>query len=208
MNPEQPVSALIATMQDRLLRATTYAGVVAIKSPLDAWMYQEIVWQRRPRYIIEIGNWRGGGLLMYCHWLDAIGAGQVIGIDHDHSLLAPRVREHPRLALVTGDAEGCAERVAQAIEPGAEVLIIEDSSHRAAQTLAVLRAYHELVRIGGYFIVEDTICWHGLDQGPRPGPYEAVQEFIAEQGGRWQVDAGREAFGVTWNPSGYLRRVY
>jgi hypothetical protein len=37
------------------------------------------------------------------------------------------------------------------------------------------------VPVGGYFIVEDTICHHGLDVGPKPGPYEAVDAFLAER---------------------------
>jgi len=212
---DQTVRELLPVMQARLLGGTTYAGVQAVKSPLDAWMYQEIVWQRKPQTIVEIGNWRGGSLLMYAHWLDAIGSGRVIGVDVDHSRVPQDVWQHPRVELVTGDAVKVAAQVADmiqdsqvfALEPQVpEVLIIEDSSHEAAQTLGVLRAYEGLVRPGGYFIVEDTICWHGLDTGPRPGPFEAVEMFLVEQGARWVRDPGCESFGVTWNPGGYLRR--
>lgn len=206
MKLDLPVRELLPVMQARLLGGTTYAGVQAVKHPLDAWVYQEIVWQRRPQTIVEIGNWRGGSLLMYAHWLDAIGSGRVIGVDVDHSRVPAQVRQHPRITLVTGDACGVWPAVVALIQPGDEVLIIEDSSHEAAQTLGVLRAYEGLVRPGGYFIVEDTICWHGLDTGPRPGPFEAVEMFLVEQGERWVRDPGCESFGVTWNPGGYLRR--
>jgi cephalosporin hydroxylase len=60
--------------------------------------------------------------------------------------------------------------------------------------------------MGGYFIVEDGICHHGLEIGPSPGPYEAVETFVAERS-EFEIDRSREAFGITWNPKGYLKRV-
>ena len=49
------------------------------------------------------------------------------------------------------------------------------------------------IKPGGYFIVEDGICHHGLSVGPMPGPYEAIETFIAENGD-FEVDRSREAF--------------
>ncbi|MFH1135979.1 MAG: CmcI family methyltransferase [Pseudomonadota bacterium] len=58
---------------------------------------------------------------------------------------------------------------------------------------------------GGYIIVEDTICHHGLDVGPDPGPWEAVELFLANQCS-FELDRSRESFVLTWNPKGYIRR--
>ena len=58
--------------------------------------------------------------------------------------------------------------------------MIEDSSHTYDNTLAVLRTYSGLTQVGDYFIVEDSICHHGLEVGPSPGPYEAIEAFVAE----------------------------
>ncbi len=203
----QTVRDWTAALQQQIMSSTRYAGIPTVKSPLDAWIYQEIIWERKPQYIVEIGNWCGGSLLMLAHWLDAIGHGVVIGVDIDHSRIAPLVRAHPRIHLVMGDAVEVGLHVWSLIKPDTEVLVIEDSSHEYAQTLQVLHAYEGLVKPGGYFIVEDTICWHGLDVGPRPGPWEAVQAFLAEQPGCWAVDRQRERFGVTWNRDGYLKRL-
>ena len=57
-----------------------------------------------------------------------------------------------------------------------------------------------------YFIVEDGICHHGLEVGPNPGPYEAVETFV-RMDRQFVVDRTREAYGITWNPKGYLKRV-
>jgi cephalosporin hydroxylase len=85
-------------------------------------------------------------------------------------------------------------------------MVIEDSSHTYDHTLNVLRTYAPLVQIGDYFIVEDGICHHGLEVGPHPGPMEAIETFIAENS-HFEIDRQREAFVITWNPKGYLRRV-
>ncbi len=45
----------------------------------------------------------------------------------------------------------------------------------------------------------------GLDVGPNPGPYEAIDAFVAENDG-FEIDRDMESFLITWNPKGYLRR--
>ena len=46
----------------------------------------------------------------------------------------------------------------------------------------------------------------GIGPEPRPGPYEAVREFLAEQD-RFEIDRSREKFFMTQNLSGYLRCI-
>jgi len=202
-----PLERVLTVMQGRLLTQTTYCGIPTVCNPLDWWVYQEIICERNPDYIIEIGNYRGGRLLALAHLCQARLHGWVIGVDLDHGQLASEVSHQPRIRLVTGDAATMGIAVQRGIPSGSEVLIIEDSSHEYANTLAVLRAYSPLVQPGGYFVVEDTICWHGLREGPRPGPYEAVQTFLAEDP-TFEADLGRESFLVTWHPGGWLRRKY
>ena len=55
-------------------------------------------------------------------------------------------------------------------------------------------------------IVEDGICYHGLETGPRPGPYEAIETFVRENTA-FAIDRRRESFLVTWNPNGFLKRT-
>src|SRR5437667_177667 len=55
-------------------------------------------------------------------------------------------------------------------------------------------------------IVEDGILNHGLDWDQHAGPYEAVESFVSNNSS-FVIDRGREAFLITWNPKGYLRRV-
>ena len=156
--------------------------------------------------VSEIGNRYGGSTLALAHLCDQLSNGKVIGLDISHRDLHETVAKHPRITLIEGDACASFEKVQQLIPTQANVLVIEDSAHTFENTLNVLRTYSPLVKKGGYFIVEDGICHHGLDVGPDPGPYEAIEAFILENNA-FEVDRSRESFLITWNPKGYLRRI-
>lgn len=196
---------VLPIIQDGIMNQTSYFGVKTLKSPMDAWVYQEMVYDMKPDVIVEIGNAYGGSALMLAHWCDLLGKGRVIGVDISHHHVAPVVRSHPRITLIEDGAAASAPRVKALIQPGERVLVIEDSSHTYENTLAVLDAYADLVAVGDYFIVEDSICHHGLDVGPNPGPYEAIDAFVARRPD-FEIDRSRERFLITWNPKGYLRR--
>ncbi len=203
---ELPVSAVLPTIQRRIMERTHWFGVKTLKNPMDFWVYQEIVHQMRPDVVVEIGNNWGGSTLALAHLLDLHGHGSVIGIDIDHSKIPEQVARHPRITLIEGDAVASYADVTRLLSADARVLVIEDSSHTFDNTLAVLRTYAALTRVGDYFIVEDTICHHGLPVGPAPGPTRQVERFVQEDA-RFEIDRDAESFFVTWNPKGFLRRV-
>lgn len=201
-----PLSRVLPIMQERIMAGSKYHGIRTLKSPLDFWVYQEILWETRPEVIIEIGNFHGGSLLALAHVCDAMNRGRVLGVDTMHDTIDSQVRSHPRVTLLTGDACDMFPAVERAIEGSSEVMIIEDSAHTYENTLNVLETYSRVVGKGKYFIVEDGICHHGLDVGPQPGPYEAVEEFVRTHA-NFVIDRTREAYCVTWNPKGYLKKV-
>ena len=201
-----PVKNVMEIMQRRFVQETTYFGIRAIKNPLDFWVYQEIIYEVKPDYILEIGNCDGGSTLSMAHFLDNMGHGSLIGLDIDHDKISSAVRAHPRIKLFTGDAFAQADKVFDIIGPEDKALVIEDSSHTYQNTLDVLRTYGPLVKKGSYFIVEDSNCFHGIDEDHYPGPYEAIEEFMKETD-RFEVDRSREAFFITWNPTGFLKCV-
>jgi cephalosporin hydroxylase len=98
------------------------------------------------------------------------------------------------------------DEVAARCSGAGTVLVIEDSSHEYQNTLNVLMKYSLLVTVGSYLVVEDSICHHGLDVGPIPGPYEAISDFLANNQ-KFQSNRSKEAFLITWNPNGYLKRI-
>jgi cephalosporin hydroxylase len=197
---------VLPIIQERVVWETSYFGVKALKSPLDFWIYQEIISEAKPDVIVEIGNKYGGGTLALAHLCDLLGKGRVIGLDITHDLISEPVKKHPRITLIEGDACENFQRVAALIGVKDRALVIEDSSHTYDNTLNVLRTFSVFTKPGDYFIVEDGICHHGLDVGPDPGPYEAIEAFLAENP-EFVADRGKEGFLITWNPKGYLKRV-
>jgi cephalosporin hydroxylase len=204
-NLAQPLHAALARIQDGIMQGTSYFGIQTLKSPMDAWIYQELLFETRPDVIIEVGNFHGGSALYLAHLCDALGKGRVIGIDVSHKHLSHQAAEHQRITFIEGDACDSIDRVRSLVRPGEKVLVIEDSAHTYTNTLNVLRQYSTLLNAGDYFIVEDSICHHGLDLGPQPGPYEAIDAFLAENQD-FESDRNRERFFITWNPRGYLRK--
>jgi len=188
------------------MHKSKYHGIQTWKNPIDFWVYQEIIFDIKPDLIIEIGLHRGGSTLALAHMLDRNENGKILGIDLSLSLIDEQVRNHDRISLIEGNPLELFEKVNQYISPDSTVLIIEDSSHEYENTLAVLNMYGSLVSENSFFIVEDGICYHGLDVGPKPGPYEAVHDFI-KGNENFIIDRSKEDFLLTWNPCGFLKRI-
>lgn len=185
---------------------TSYFGIPTLKSPLDFWVYQEIIFNLRPDVIIEIGNYKGGNVLALAHIMDNIKKGKIIGVDINQKEIPAIVKKHPRVILIQGDACASIDKVKALCKQNKKILIIEDSLHTYQNTLNILRTYSPLVSKGSYFIIEDGICHHGLDVGPNPGPYEAIIDFINEND-KFKIDRSKEKFLITWNVKGYLQRI-
>ncbi len=200
-----PIGKIIQIMEDSMLKQTRYFGVWTIKSPLDSWVYQEIIYETKPDVIVEIGNFHGGSTLFFAHLCDLLGRGRVIGVDLSHEAVPEFIKKHPRITFIEGDACQKLQDVQKLISNDERVLVIEDSSHTYENTLNVLRIYSALIKPGDYLIVEDSIIHHGIDYGPNPGPYEAIETFINENND-FEIDRDREHFYITSNPKGYLRR--
>jgi len=91
-------------------------------------------------------------------------------------------------------------------EPRGRLFVILDSDHSRDHVLRELHAYVPLMRSGDYLVVEDT-CINGHPVRPEfgPGPWEAVEQFLAERPGVPRHDAEREAkFGFTCAPRGFF----
>ena len=205
-NLNMPLGEVLRIIQDRIMSQSTYFGIRTLMSPLDFWVYQEIIFETKPDVIIEIGNLNGGSALSLAHICELLGHGRVIGVDISHENVSENVKNHQRITFVTGDACEKFQEVEKLISKDESVLIVEDSSHTYENTLNILRTYSKLTKPGAYLIVEDSICHHGLAEGPKFGPYEAVEQFVMENSD-FEIDRSKESFLITWNPKGYLKRI-
>lgn len=186
---------------------TLYQGIEAHKCPLDLWIFQEILWEVKPRLVIELGTYLGGTTLFLAHQLESHQkGGRVLSIDNREM---PR-RIHPQIEYLSGNTRDVAtiDRVRRAVlESCGPVLVIHDAEHRYDDCLADLEAYCLWVTPGSYLIVEDTnVNGHPALVDWGPGPWEAVETFLAVHP-EFVRDAAREKFLLTYNPGGYLRRT-
>jgi cephalosporin hydroxylase len=187
-------------------RNTRWLGVPTEKCPLDLWIFQEIIHETRPDLIIEAGTRFGGSALFLASVLDALGSGQVVTVDVADQ---PGRPTHPRITYLLGSstAPEMVEEVARRAKEAERVMVVLDSDHSEAHVLNELRSLAPLVTPGCYLIVEDTIV-NGNPVLPEfgPGPGEALQRYLRESPGQFELDTSREKFRVTFNPGGYLRR--
>jgi cephalosporin hydroxylase len=185
-----------------------YRGVRILKFPSDLWNYQEILSERRIQWVLETGTRHGGSALYFADLLELNGAaGRVISIDVDAA--SNMVRAHPRIDFLLGDSGSPAmvEEVRRRLpaERGA-MFVILDSDHSKTHVLRELHAWCPLLRRSDYLLVEDScINGHPLRPDFGPGPFEAIEEFLAGNPGLLEHDSAREnKFGLTFAPRGYL----
>lgn len=185
---------------------TRWLGVTAYKTPLDLWLYQELIASLRPELIVETGTAAGGSALYLATVCDAVGCGSILTID---SVARPGRPKHERITYHTGSSVSPATLrvVAEHARGKDRVLVILDSDHSYEHVLAELRHYADLVTPGSYLVVEDTnLNGHPVVPGFGPGPKEAVRDFLAERGDL-EADTGMEKFFLTFNSGGYLRKA-
>jgi cephalosporin hydroxylase len=183
----------------------SWFGHLAIKCPLDLWVYQELLVRTRPDVVVETGTWSGGSALYLAMIFDLIGHGRVITVDIE---VKPDRPEHPRITYLTGSSvDSSIVAKIQGEVGGSRVLVILDSDHSAAHVYEELIAYNSLVQVGDYLIVEDTnVNGHPVWPNYGPGPMEAVDKFLSENN-EFMIDERCGRFLMTINPRGYLKRI-
>jgi cephalosporin hydroxylase len=185
---------------------TRWLSVKAYKTPLDLWIYQELIASLKPQLVIETGTAFGGSALFLATVCDAVGSGEILSIDSEPRAGRPR---HDRVSYLVGSsiAPETLARVAEHVRGKAPVMVILDSDHSRDHVLAELRHYADFVTPGSYLVVEDTnLNGHPVVANFGPGPMEALREFLGERED-FTPDAEQEKFFLSFNPNGYLRRA-
>ncbi len=161
--------------------------------------------ETRPDVVVETGTYRGGSAHFLASVCDLLGAGEVVSIDIEPE--REDYPQHPRITYLAGArrptrmfSRRCGERV-----EGRRTLIVLDSDHSQAHVEAELDAYAPLVPVGCYLIVEDSNIGQ-IRKDLMPGPLQAIETFLAGRSD-FEIDREREKFLLTFNPSGYLKRI-
>ncbi len=185
---------------------TYWMGVRTFKFPQDLWVYQELIFEIKPDFIIETGTYYGGSALFMAAMCDLVNHGTVITID-------PKPRDppvHNRIKYLTGSSTDVRifEQVKEIIKkPSQKVMVVLDSLHQMDHVFQEMEIFSKLVSKNSYMIVEDTIV-NGNPVWPEhgPGPMEAIKKFLSTHE-EFVVDTTREKFLLTLNRNGYLKKV-
>lgn len=188
--------------------AYTYKGVPTLKNPFDLALYPMLLWELRPRTIIEIGSFKGGSALWFSDTMRSFGLPV-----HIHCFDIAPVTDWctTEITFHRADAEQLDRDISADFMRSLPrpLLVIEDAAHHKAMTLAVLNFFHQWLEPGEYIVVEDGIVTElGLAKSFTGGPQAAIAEFLAEHA-EYEIDAkycdwyGRN---VTWAVNGFLRR--
>jgi len=183
--------------------------VPTLKNPFDLALYPMLLWEVRPRTIIEIGSYRGGRALWFSDTMRCFGLPV-----HIHAFDIDPVTDWctPEITFHRADAEQLDRDIAPDFMKSLArpLLVIEDASHQKQTTRAALEFFDRWLEPGEYIVVEDGIVTElGLAKSFTGGPQEAVAEFLAAHPADYEIDAkycdwyGRN---VTWAVNGFLRR--
>ena len=202
-----------------------WMGRPVIQYPQDILAVQEIIWSVKPDLIIETGIAHGGSLIFSASMLElnAISGGpqdaEVVGIDIDiraHNRAA--IDAHPmirRIAMIEGSSVA-PEVIAQVKAKAADkrsVLVLLDSNHTHDHVLAELEAYANLVTIGSYCVVFDTViedlsndAFNDRPWGKGNNAKTAVWDFLRRHP-EFEIDKSiQHKLLITVAPDGYLKR--
>ncbi|MBR1174213.1 cephalosporin hydroxylase family protein [Bradyrhizobium sp. KB893862 SZCCT0404] len=231
MGDDPGLAAATRSWMDRANRAKysyhfEWMGRPIIQYPQDALALQEIIWSVKPDLIVETGIAHGGSLVLSASILElnAISGGpqeaQVLGIDIDiraHNRAA--IEAHPlarRISMIEGSS--VEPEVVSAVKARAagkrSVLVILDSNHTHDHVLAELEAYADLVTVGSYCIVFDTVIEDMPEDAFADRPWgrgnnakTAAWDFLSRHP-EFEIDKSiQQKLLITVAPDGYLKRI-
>ena len=205
-------------------------GRPLIQYPQDIVQYQETVFNSHPTLIIETGIAHGGSLVLSASMLCLLdvmeglnpreSSRKVVGVDID---IRPHNRkaldEHPlrfKMELIQGSSIDSAiiQQVRSHADGVERVLLSLDSNHTHEHVLAELNAYADLVSVGSYCIVFDTVI-EDLPASSFPdrpwdvgnNPKTALHEWLKSHP-EFEIDKDIDnKLSISVAPDGYLKRI-
>jgi cephalosporin hydroxylase len=190
-----------------------FENVPIEKNPLDLWMMQQIIYETRPEFVVETGTFKGGSALYWAYTLNGMGLdkSRVFTVDIQDltgtAATNPLWKKYVTFLKGSSTSPEVVKQISLRVQ-GHKTLVTLDSLHTAEHVLAEMKAYSPMVSSGSYLVVEDTHM-DGVPTDPNfgPGPLSAVLQFMKEGGSKeFERDFSREAFIMTFNPGGWLKR--
>ncbi len=201
-----PFAALTSTQN--ALHNFSYKGTPLQKNPFDHALYPMLLWQFKPRTIIEIGSKEGGSALWMADLCDTYRLDCQI---HSIDIVRVATVKHKRVTFHEGDGRNLSgtlseKMLARLPRPW---LVIEDADHSYETTHAVLEFFESKLSPQDMLVVEDGIITD-LSQMPEgaSGPHRALKKFLQRNYAEWEIlPEWCDFFGYnfTWSSNGFLR---
>lgn len=150
----------------------TWKDTVLFKTVYDLAIYQMMMWELKPKTILEIGSGTGGSAIWMSDLLTAYNMDcKIISVD-----ITPPSIEYKNVTFLKGDAYKIeatldAEMLNQLPHPW---LVIEDAH---ANVQGVLNYFHQFMRRGDYLNIEDS-----------QQKQEDITAFLQNKNGHYMVD--------------------
>jgi cephalosporin hydroxylase len=157
-------SAWIASGAGRNVRHAgvhySYKGLIHLKPAIDLVLYSSLIWDLRPRTILEFGSLQGGSALWLTDQLDIL-CGRDYGDVHSFELcyecIDPRAA-HPRLQFHRADFRDLTTLDQTFLARLNHPWLVIDDAHENVADLARLMA--QFMVEGDYYVVEDYFLGH------------------------------------------------
>lgn len=187
-----------------------YRGVPMIKNPFDFALYPMLLWNVKPRTIIEIGSKAGGSGLWLGDLMNNFGLeGHIYSLD----IVRVDTVSHPRVTFMEGNGRDLGATLSSEFVNSLPrpLMIIEDADHAYETSIGVLEFFHPYLQMGEYIVIEDGII-SDIAQDPsyNSGPHRALKEFLGRYSGYYEMDSDYcDFFGynLTWCTNGFLKKV-
>ncbi|MEA5420524.1 CmcI family methyltransferase [Spirulina sp. CCNP1310] len=186
-----------------------YRDIPMIKNPFDFALYPRLLWQIKPRTIIEIGSKDGGSAVWFGDLLDNFGIdGHIYSVD----IVKVTQYQHPRVTFLEGNGRQLAasfspEFFANLPRP---LLVIEDADHVYETSYAVLNFFDQYLEPEEYIVIEDGIISDLVaDPSYNSGPHRALKQFLKEND-HYEIDhhfCDFFGYNLTWCSNGFLKKV-
>lgn len=215
------LDVLVRADQYNWVHQTNWFGEPILQLPQDMFALQEIIFNTRPEFIIEVGIAWGGSLLFYSTLMEVLGGNCIIGIDiYIPDDLKKRISSFgkisDRITLINGSSidQLTIDKVKKIVGESKKVLVVLDSNHTHDHVLSELMVYSEYVGKGFYIVCNDTIIESIPEQKHRPRPWghgnnpkTAVLQFLKEDK-TFEIDTyfGNKLL-FTCNREGYLKKI-
>ena len=218
---KKALEVFVEADEQRWVHQSSWMGEPLLNLPQDMFAIQNIIFETKPDYIIEVGVAWGGGLLFEATLLEILGGSKVIGVDiFIPNDLRERLKGHKKLSkrieLIEGSStsDETVDKIKKIVGNSKKIMVVLDSYHTHEHVLKELEIYSQFIGKGFFIVCADTIVEHIPEQKHRPrqwghgnNPATAVKEFTDNEK-RFEVDRDIDKkLLFSCNPGGYLKAI-